>query len=338
MLFRKKCYLEKFFLAKRLAGVYIDRAKACVMTMKKIFSSLILALAVGGHTLQGAGDEKSSKWAMEATDVCANLVATPTIDVQKIEVDPTKAPDVKKMFKSMDEKTLPAKGDWYVIHIPIEIRAIGRSKGSSSSKLPARIVDELKVKAHVLIRKGTAKSSSDPKAEDYFILSKEVVYSDILMEETPKKGPGFSDKDGDGYKKIYVSLFVSPEDALRLSDNPNDSKAKKLDVEGYAVDITFKGDACRQIPRRNPDDDSPVSLIVKSKTQSYFKKKSAKWWQSAKTDETAAKLRTVDETPWAATYKSIYPTIKAADSASSGSSSSSSESSSSSTSTTADDE
>lgn len=273
--------------------------------MNKAFSYLLFASALGVSSLFA-----EDKWAAEATDVCVNLSES---DIKpQIEVLPLN-PGGKKAQDGMKTPLSAPAGNWYVINLPIEIKAVGRRENEKTGKMEkcaARYVDELKIKAYVLFEKRTKKKNPDPQGEDYFLLEKEVSYVDIPMERVAKKGDGFTDiKDGSGYAKMSVGLYVSPSSALKLTATP-DKPEETIRVVACAIAPTFKGAPCRAIPKKDSKL-TPISFVSDKKLERLLKK--SDWWKGSTAShfsQTTAQLLCVSETPFAASYSPSYPAVK----------------------------
>ena len=289
------------------------------MTMKKAFSYLLFASALVFPQLH------AESWVAEATDVCVNL--SPDMGVNDLKPLPLLIPKKQDgVFKDVKTPLSATAGNWYVVNIPIEIKAIGRKENDKgkNEKCPARFVDELKIKAYVLFENAQAKKSSETKGSNYFLLEKEITYVDIPMETVAKKGDGFDDK-GSGYAKMSVGLFISPASALKLVDNPDKPEGKPK-VVACAIAPTFKGTPCRGIPKRDAATKSPASYVSDPKLDKILIK-SNQWWKGSTASHfatTSAQLLSIAETPWAASYAPTYPAVKPAYGAASLSSSSSS--------------
>ena len=311
--FEKNGVGEKFFLAKRLGEVYIDRANACIMIMKKLSLYLLFVSVLGISPLHGA-----EKWAADASDVRVNLSledARPEIKAVPIQVDKVLLQDkrITDLMKNAKSVFKPVKQDWYVVNIPIEIKALGRKENKKTGKselCPARYVDELKIKAYVLVENGKSKKDSEPKGEDYFLLEKELTYVDIPMESVAKKGgDGFTESDGAGYAKMSVGLFISPAAAMKLSDTPDKADAK-FKVVAVAIAPTFKGSPCRTIPK-DPKK-APMDFVSDQKLYRLLKT-STQWWKGATAShfvKTSTQLLSIAETPFAPYYACWYPALK----------------------------
>ena len=290
------------------------------MIMNKALSSLLVASTLCASSLFGA--ESNNKWAVEASDVCVNLYNpgfNPGIEVLPVHVGSAAPEAVKKELGALKTRLSGAQGTWYAINLPIEIKAIGRKESDKgkSEKCPARFVDELTIKAYVLFEKSASakekKKGGGINAEDFFLLEKEVTYVNIPMEETAKKGgDGFSDvKDGAGFATMSVGLFLSPIDAMKLSGNPDkfDGKVKAV---ACAIEPSFKGVPCRTIPKNNADN-ARDEKISDNKLRVFLEKKGAKWWKGSTAghySKSSAKLLSIAETPFAASYAPSYPEMK----------------------------
>lgn len=298
---------RKFFLAKPLAEVYIGRANTCIMTMKKALSLLLFASALCVSPLRAADD-----WAAEATNVFVNLVEagmTPQIEVLPLNLGGGKSRDGMKTPLS----SAPG-GSWYVVNIPIEIKAVGRKeneKSGKSEKCAARFVDELTIKAYVLFEKRAKKKEAGIQPKDYFLLEKEVTYVDIPMNRLAEKGDGFEDpKGGAGYAKMSVGLYISPLSAMKLTGVP-EKPDEAVRVVACAIESSFKGTACPVIPSKNAKR-TITSFVADKKLKNFFSSTS-QWWKgktASHFDKTSAQLLTVAETPFATSYAPSYPAVK----------------------------
>lgn len=290
---------------------------------------MLVATAIGFSGLYAAGPDVH--WVAEATKVQVKILETqsnPAPFEVKTLTPPTNGMDTKDWKNSLPDQG--ATKPWFVINIPIEICATGTTplyKGSKSKSetLPARYVNELTVTAYVLFKKSDKaidkSKTSDGKGAspaNYYLLKKEITYVNIPMGKNAKKDDGFKDlKEGGGYAKMNVGLFLSPAAVLKLSgyDETQETDPKCLNVAAVAIEPTFKGLPCRPIVKNSDSRLTAIALVSTVYDKDLRKKKAfsgeKKWWvgseEFAKTD---AELSCISETPFAPFYAAGYPATK----------------------------
>lgn len=187
---------------------------------------------------------------------------------------------------------------WYHMTIPYELRAKARSNGPKK-ELPL-FVDELKVHVYMLFDMGRKKNGDDK----FVMLQKEISYVDIPLPDQDK-GSGIGKN-----KDVYAGVFLSPLDAVKLSeeivepvsdkpDKYNKVKAMENRLAAVACEFYFQGAECsdKDYLKKNPK-----GVLVKKEFASRLKDG---WWKA--NQESPVQLRAINETPFAPFYAEAFP-------------------------------
>lgn len=301
--FEKNAHGCKFFLAKALAGVYIDRANTCFPNMNRTFLYLFLASVIGMLPVHAKGG------AVEASHVHLLLNHKAADAVQPMAMgQPSSAfKDVYRGFKggalsSLKDEDQP---QWFVVNIPITIAA--RGKNTDGKYAPAAYISELTVKAYLLYLSpaGTSKK--------YSIVEKEITYVDIPLNTKSVSREGKHDVS---ITNFSVGLFVPRTTVYRMtgSDDVRDfSKGgNNSRIAGVAVEATYKGAPCVKIDISSGSYGAGATEFSKLYTSDLKKELgSNKWWKKPELFAAGdVKMLCISETPYAPFYSGYYPATK----------------------------
>ncbi len=165
---------------------------------------------------------------------------------------------------------------WQYFAFPITV--YGKAKGG---KIPA-FVPELSVTIHVLFKK----QGND---EHQVKLSKTIKYVDIPLDPEAKMGKS---------DKIYVGAFISPANAFKIAGSKKGSDKGSLskEIEAIAYEVKFEDENC-----------------IKPGSERSFTfsggRAEGKWWNNPRHKTNDAVLHSISETPFAASYASIFPAV-----------------------------
>ncbi len=165
---------------------------------------------------------------------------------------------------------------WQYFAFPITV--YGKAKGG---KIPA-FVSELSVTIHVLFKK----QGND---EHQVKLSKTIKYVDIPLDPEAKMGKS---------DKIYVGAFISPANAFKIAGSKKGSDKGNLskEIEAIAYEVKFEDENC---------------LKAGSERSYTFAggRVEGKWWSNPRYKTNDAVLHSINETPFAASYASLFPAV-----------------------------
>lgn len=172
---------------------------------------------------------------------------------------------------------------WHYVRIPYELHG----KCRDAADLPI-YVDELKV--HVYLVFNTTKD-----LKELIMLDREVTYVNIPL--IPKRGAKMSSNE-----QLQAAVFISPSDAARICAK----EAKTLDkvdlsarLCAVAVEFRFNGTDCMK-------PESETDVLVNKKCRNMLKKN---WWKKNAKNDLGVKLRSIAETPFAASYAPAFPPV-----------------------------
>lgn len=244
--------------------------------MKKIFLSLAVAV-IGGLTAATARD---------ATNVQVNLKheAGKPVTVQKIAL-PGGVP------AGMENNIMKphATGGWQVVNVPIRVEAYTKKKDDNGNALPVHFIPSLDVKVYLLFE------TQDAKAKDgaALLLSKELNYVNIPVPTDGKK-------KGIRENEFYAAVFISPADAWKINEKAKGELAGKL--VAYAVEANFNGANCMNADKKK----YPQDVVQERKYEREWGL-TGKWWGKT-SNSRGAELKAINETPFAFSFLSFYPT------------------------------
>ena len=306
----------KFFLAKRLGGVYIDKANTLFAVMKiRSLQRLFCAFFAAASLAYGA-----KEWAPVANRVAFSLdlskAATPDICAIRGADEMAGVEDLFKdcKIKPQSGATDKAKSQWFLLNIPVRVYAMGTNKMRELA--PARYIRELKVTVYLLVHKASGsveKGENSSLASEYNMIKKEITFVDIPLE----KGSVTENGREMGKATMCVGVFIPKSTASILTgnfDNPKEITNPGV-IAGYAVLATVNGEPCSDFTSSNK------SKIEKGETRSskLFDKKlvsrlgEKRWWEERsrnKFDEPNVDICSIAESPYAPFYGKYYPRVK----------------------------
>ena len=228
--------------------------------------------------------------------------------------------------QSAMRQTKDKTATWYMVNIPVRVRALGRYAGEIA---PAHYVRELQVTAYLLFRKPKSvldeevkSNSSQSGALKYYMLKKEITYADIPMKSQEGK---MTNGRKVGEAEFDVALFIPLSTACMLRDRYSVTEDPKIIGKGLrdmlvgcAVVATFDGNPCEDYTLTD-DPQLDTGTTCNSKIfdgQLANRLSSSKWWKSGgrtKFKEPDVDICSIAETPYAIFHSGRhYPRVKPA--------------------------
>lgn len=195
---------------------------------------------------------------------------------------------------------------WQVLNIPVRIGA-GKVTANNGDKVTPNYVPAMTFHVYLLIDPENATDKSGKaidKKRRPIVLDKEITYVDIPLKKA--QGVRVGEKQVDSVASINVGVFLSPADIRRIVEkdsaayeDPKGAKAQPhVKLLAVAMEAKYNDAACWFRDKAAKEDDIKVSTDIKSWV-------SAQWWKKASATTRGARLLSISETPFAASF---YPT------------------------------
>ncbi len=196
---------------------------------------------------------------------------------------------------------------WQVLNIPVRIGS-GKVKAKNGEKVTPNYVPAMTFHVYLCIDPVNATDKDgrpiDKKSRP-IVLDKEITYVDIPL----KKAQGAThvgEKKVDAVASINVGVFLSPADIRRIVEkdtaeyeDPRGAKSQpEIKLLAVAMEAKYNEAACWFRDKTAKEDDIKVSSDIKSWLP-------GKWWKKGSATTRGASLRSINETPFAASF---YPT------------------------------
>ena len=249
--------------------------------MKNILLSLLAAVSCGSLTVS-ALDAKFVRVIFEADD------ATP----QTIKAEALSAPGGSGFIPTkpvLKASTVP----WQVVNIPVTLEAVGPKNDKGKEDKPQFIS---RIDFHVYLAFKTDAKEKGGKEPKPVLLDKEVSYVNIPVH------PG-TGADSTCQNKMYVGVFISPSDAVRIKTEGKDRGVLDKSLMAVAVEASFNGANCMASKVKGKE--KKRSKILDPSNNKYFKDL---WWRM-KGETNGVELLTIAETPYAPFFAPFYPAV-----------------------------
>lgn len=305
--------------------------------MKKISLFLLIAACVGLCPVQAKSAHMATNVQVYLNTKDVNgtqrLTPLPNINVRDggnlvIDSRPTKERETNKAFAGSYSSMKDNSTLWYKFDIPICVCGSYYSAEDNMKKgVAASVVPELTLKVVLLYSSRDLEKKAKKKAKEkddkegkskYFVLVKELVYEDIVLERERSKMDSLNNEYG--YVEMNVGVFIpQPQVALMLGDQDTDKKVNSsINIEGFAIMPTFRGKKIsnKDITIRGVDFAKGSPKQVHSYLSSTGAKSLEPNWASegeiAKyTQVPGVRLFCISETPYAPFYGTMaYPRTK----------------------------
>lgn len=195
---------------------------------------------------------------------------------------------------------------WQVLNIPVRIGA-GKVTANNGDKATPNYVPAMTFHVYLLIDPENATDKSGKaidKKRRPIVLDKEITYVDIPLKKA--QGIRVGEKQVDSVASINVGVFLSPADIRRIVEkdsadyeDPKGAKAQPhVKLLAVAMEAKYNDAACWFRDKTAKEDDIKVSADVKSWLL-------GGWWKKGSATTRGASLKSINETPFAASF---YPT------------------------------
>jgi len=196
---------------------------------------------------------------------------------------------------------------WQVLNIPVRIGA-RKVKANNGDKVTPNYVSAMTFHVYLCIDPVNATDKEGKpidKKKRPIVLDKEITYVDIPL----KKAQGATlvgETKTDAVATINVGVFLSPADIRRIVEkdsaeyeDPKGAKAQpEIKLLAVAMEAEYNDSKCWFRDKKAKEDDIKVSADIKSWLPD-------KWWKKGSATTRGASLRSINETPFAASF---YPT------------------------------